>query len=86
MKKYKDSFETIMEKYGLLRTIVRERFPSKLRLSEDFIKVYREEFKRQTAPTITEDEQGNQTKGEGRNKQTVIREFQKAIKFLSKGL
>lgn len=86
MDKYNKEFETIMEKYGLLRTVVRERFPSKLKLSENFIRAFREEFKNQTAPVVTEDEDGNQIKTEGRNKHTVLREFQKALKFLTKGV
>ena len=86
MKNYNVSYETILEKYGLLKTVVRERFPSKLKLSPEFISAFQEEFKRQTAPTITEDESGNEIKTEGRNRHTVIREFQKAIKFLTKGI
>ena len=86
MKKYNTSYETILEKYGLLKTIVRERFPSKLKLSREFVTAFQEEFQRQTAPVVTEDENGNQTQAEGRNRHTVIREFQKAIKFLTKGI
>jgi len=47
---------------------------------------FQEEFQRQTAPVVTEDENGNQIQAEGRNRHTVIREFQKAIKFLTKGI
>jgi hypothetical protein len=86
MDKYNKEYETIMEKYGLLRTVVRERFPSKLKLSENFIRAFREEFKNQTASTLTEDEDGNQISNPGRNKHTVLREFQKALKFLTKGV
>lgn len=86
MNNYNESYETILEKYGLLKTVVRERFPSKLKLSPEFISAFQEEFTRQTAPTITEDENGNELKTEGRNRHTVIREFQKAIKFLTKGI
>lgn len=86
MKHYNKSYETILEKYGLLKTVVRERFPAKLKLSQEFISAFQEEFKRQTAPVVTEDEDGNQVTTEGRNRHTVIREFQKAIKFLTKGL
>lgn len=86
MKKYNESYETILEKYGLLKTVVRERFPSKLKLSPEFIQAFQEEFKKQTAPTITEDENGQEIRTEGRNRHTVIREFQKAIKFLTKGI
>lgn len=86
MDNYNKEFETIMEKYGLLRTVVRERFPSKLKLSENFIRAFREEYKNQTSAIFTEDEDGNQIKTEGRNKHTVLREFQKALKFLTKGV
>ena len=86
MKNYNESYETILEKYGLLKTVVRERFPSKLKLSQEFVNAFQEEFKRQTAPVVTEDEDGNELQSEGRNRHTVIREFQKAIKFLTKGM
>ena len=86
MDQYNKEFETIMEKYGLLRTVIRERFPSKLKLSQEFIQAFQEEFKRQTAPVVTEDEEGNELRTEGRNRHTVIREFQKAVKFLTKGI
>jgi len=86
MNHYNESYETILEKYGLLKTVVRERFPAKLKLSQEFISAFQEEFKRQTAPVVTEDDEGNEVRTEGRNRHTVIREFQKAIKFLTKGI
>lgn len=86
MNHYNESYETILEKYGLLKTVVRERFPTKLKLSQEFISAFQEEFKRQTAPVVTEDDEGNEVRTEGRNRHTVIREFQKAIKFLTKGI
>lgn len=86
MNNYNESYETILEKYGLLKTVVRERFPAKLKLSQEFISAFQEEFKRQTAPVVTEDGDGNEVRTEGRNRHTVIREFQKAIKFLTKGI
>jgi len=55
-------------------------------LSREFVTAFQEEFQRQTAPVVTEDENGNQIQAEGRNRHTVIREFQKAIKFLTKGI
>ena len=54
-------------------------------LSNDFIHAFHEEFKKQTASTIVENEDGTQTESAGRNRHTVLREFQKALKFLSKG-
>jgi hypothetical protein len=86
MKQYNQEFETIMEKYGLLKTVIRERFPSKLKLSQEFIQAFQEEFKRQTASTLEENEDGSNTTMPGRNRHTVIREFQKAVKFLTKGI
>jgi len=83
---YNTEYESLLEKYGILKTVVKERFPRKLSLSNEFVTAFREEFARQTAPTITEDESGNQIEGPGRNKNTVLREMQKSLKFLSKGL
>lgn len=86
MKDYNDTFETLIERYGVLRTVVKERFPRKLNLSNEFVAAFREEFKRQTANTITEDDDGNQIETPGRDKNTVLREMQKALKFLSKSV
>ncbi len=86
MNNYNTKFETILERYGILSTVVKERFPRKLNLSNEFVAAFREEFKRQTAPTITEDDDGNQIETPGRSKSTVLREMQKALKFLSKGV
>lgn len=86
MNQYNKEFEMVMEKYGLLRTVIRERFPSKLKLSPEFIQAFQEEFKRQTADTLEENEDGTSTTIPGRNRHTVIREFQKAVKFLTKGI
>mgnify|MGYP001236855937 CR=1 FL=1 len=86
MSSYNDEIDTLLERYGMLRTITKERFPRKLDLSNEFVVAFREEFKKHTAPTITEDEDGVQTESPGRNKNTVLREMQKALKFLSKGL
>tara|TARA_B100001093_G_scaffold512921_1_gene583749 strand:- start:803 stop:1063 length:261 start_codon:yes stop_codon:yes gene_type:complete len=83
---YNTKFETILERYGILSTVVKERFPRKLNLSNEFVAAFREEFKNQTASTITEDEDGNQIETPGRSKNTVLREMQKALKFLSKGV
>ena len=86
MNNYNTKFETILERYGILSTVVKERFPRKLNLSNEFVTAFREEFKKQTAPTITEDGDGNQIETPGRSKNTVLREMQKALKFLSKGI
>ena len=86
MSSYNNEVDTLLERYGMLRTITKERFPRKLDLSNDFVVAFREEFKRHIAPTITEDEDGVQTESPGRNKNTVLREMQKALKFLAKGV
>jgi hypothetical protein len=86
VNEYNDKFDTLLERYGTLRTVVKERFPRKLDLSLEFVSAFQEEFKRHTDPTITEDEEGNEVSQPGRNKSTVLREMQKALKFLSKGM
>ena len=84
MEQFNNEVDNITEGYGLMKTIIRERFPTKLKLSEKFIETFREEFKNQTAPIFTEDEEGNQIKTEGRSKKRVLREMQKALGFLAK--
>ena len=44
MKNFNESLDGIVESYGLHRTVTRERFPSKLQLSEEFIDAFKREF------------------------------------------
>lgn len=83
MKSFNDELDNISENYGLFKTVVRERYPSKLKLSEEFIESFKKEFTSQIEPLYTEDEDGNKTLSrEARDPSRVLKEFQKALKFL----
>lgn len=83
MKNFNDHLDNIVESYGLHKTVVRERFPSKLQLSEEFIDAFKKEFTSQTEPVYTENEDGTQElTRESRKPGIVLKEFQKALKFL----
>ena len=83
MKSFNDELDNISENYGLYKTIVRERFPSKLKLSEEFVESFKREFQSQVEPLYTEDDDGNQVLSrEAREPARVLKEFQKALKFL----
>ena len=83
MKSFNDELDNISENYGLYKTVVRERFPSKLKLSEEFVESFKREFQSQVEPLYTEDEDGNQgLSREAREPARVLKEFQKALKFL----
>lgn len=83
MKSFNDKVSSLSESYGLYKTVVRERFPSKLKLSEEFVEAFKKEFKAQVEPLYTEDNEGNQVLSrEAREPARVLKEFQKALKFL----
>jgi hypothetical protein len=83
MKKFNDSLESISENFGLYKTVVRERFPRKLELSEEFVESFKREFQSQVDPLYTEDDDGQQVLSrESRDPARVLKEFQKALKFL----
>jgi len=83
MKKFNDALENVNENFGLYKTVVRERFPSKLKLSEEFVESFKKEFQSQTDPLYTEDADGNQVLSrDAREPGRVLKEFQKALKFL----
>ena len=83
MKSFNDAVDQVNENYGLYRTVVRERFPTKLKLSEEFVESFKREFQSQVDPLYTEDEDGNQVLSrEAREPKRVLKEFQKALKFL----
>lgn len=81
MKQFNENFDQILEGYG--QRLVKVRYPSKLRLSEKFIRAFRDEYKKQTIPIVTEDEDGNQITSPARNKRQVLKEFQKALSFIT---
>ena len=83
MKKFNEQLDKVMEGYGMVRTVTRERFPSKLKLSEEFVAAFKKEFDSQTSPVYTEGENGEQEIArEARDPNRVLKEFQKALKFL----
>lgn len=83
MKSFNDELDNISENFGLYKTVVRERFPSKLKLSEEFVESFKREFQSQVDPLYTEDADGNQVLSrEARDPARVLKEFQKALKFL----
>lgn len=83
MKKFNDSVDSISESFGLYKTVVRERFPSKLKLSDEFVESFKREFKSQVDPLYTEGDDGKQVLSrEAREPARVLKEFQKALKFL----
>lgn len=83
MKSFNDELDSISENFGLYKTVVRERFPSKLKLSEEFVESFKREFQSQVDPLYTEDADGNQVLSrEARDPARVLKEFQKALKFL----
>lgn len=83
MKNFNERLDEISESYGLFKTVVRERFPSKLKLSDEFVESFKREFQSQIDPLYTEDEDGNQVLSrEARDPKRVLKEFQKALKFL----
>jgi len=80
MKKFNKEYEDLLEGFGYMTT--RSRYPSKLNLSEDFIRAAQKEFKAQTAPITTEDEDGNAVVNPGRNAKQVLKEMQKSLPFI----
>jgi hypothetical protein len=83
MKQFNERLDDITENYGLFKTVVRERYPSKLKLSEEFVESFKREFQSQVDPLYTEDEDGVQVLSrEARDPKRVLKEFQKALKFL----
>lgn len=83
MKNFNSELDSVMENFGLHKTVVRERFPRNLKLSEEFVESFKREFKAQTSPVFTENEDGvkEETRG-ARDPGKVLKEFQKALKFL----
>lgn len=83
MKSFNDKLDKLTESYGLHKTVVRERFPRNLQLSEEFVASFKKEFETQTNPVFTENEDGTTEQvREARNPAQVLKEFQKALKFL----
>ena len=82
MSQFNEEYSELLE--GYKPRMLSERFPRKLKLSEQFIRAFNEEFKRQAISIVTEeDEDGVPMKTEKkRNPRQVLKEFQKALPFL----
>jgi len=82
MNQFNEEYDDLLE--GYKPRTMSERFPRKLKLSENFVRAFNEEFKRQAVSVITEeDEDGVPIKTEKRrNPRQVLKEFQKALPFL----
>ena len=80
MKKFNKEYKDLLEGFGYM--VARSRYPSKLNLSEDFVRAAQKEFKAQTAPIATEDDDGNSVLDPGRNPKQVLKEMQKALPFI----
>lgn len=83
MKNFNNQLDSVMENFGLHKTVVRERFPRNLKLSEEFVESFKREFNAQTSPVFTENEDGvKEETRSARDPKKVLKEFQKALKFL----
>ena len=83
MKKFNEGLDSIIEGYGFHKTVTRERYPAKLKLSEEFINAFKEEFAKQTSPIYTEKDDGSQVLAQDASAaNTVLRLFQNALKFI----
>jgi len=83
MEQFNKQVQDLVEGYGMYKQTVRQRFPRNLKLSEEFISAFKEEFVKNASPLMEEDAEGNQveTRG-GRKPESVLKDFQKALQFL----
>jgi len=83
MEQFNKEVQDLVEGYGLYKQTIRQRFPKNLKLSEEFISAFREEFVKQTQPLMQEDSEGKQVEGRAARKpDSVLKDFQKALQFL----
>ena len=83
MEQFNNEVASLVEGYGMFKQTIRQRFPKHLKLSEEFISAFKEEFVRQVQPLMEEDADGNQIESRGpRKPEAVLKDFQKAVQFL----
>lgn len=83
MEHFNKQVDDLMEGYGMFKQTIRQRFPKNLKLSEEFIQAFKEEFVKQTSAVMEEDAEGNQIETRAARKpQKVLEDFQKALQFL----
>lgn len=83
MEQFNSEVDNLVEGYGMYKQTIRQRFPKNLKLSEEFIQAFKEEFVRQVQPLMEEDADGNQVEARGgRKPEAVLKDFQKAVQFL----
>jgi len=70
MSKFNDKFEELLESFNFIKTVKREFYPKNFKLSEDFIKSFRNEYTRLVK--------------EGNHPRKVLARINKALLFHSK--
>ena len=83
MEQFNKQVQDLVEGNGMHKQTIRQRFPRHLKLSDEFITAFKEEFVKQASPLMEEDAEGNQVEARSKRKpETVLKDFQKALQFL----
>jgi hypothetical protein len=84
VSKFNSEVDQLVEGYGMFKKTVRQRFPRNLKLSDEFITAFKEEFVKQTLPLMEEGEDGVEAveARAARKPESVLQDFQKALQFL----
>jgi hypothetical protein len=82
MTSFDKKYATILEGFG--GPLTSKLYAPRIQLSEEFIRAFKEEYKRLCRPTQILDENGSVLEEKPKNKRKVMEQIQKSLPFLAR--
>ena len=82
MSSFDKEYKTLLE--GLGGPLTTRMYAPRVKLSEEFIRALKEEYKRLCAPDQILDEENNVIGEKPKNKKTILNQMQKSLPFLAR--
>ena len=82
MASFDKEYENLLEGFG--GPLTTRLYAPRVKLSEEFIRAFKEEYKRLCAPDQILDEENNVVGEKPKNKKTILNQMQKALPFLAR--
>ena len=82
MASFDKEYENLLEGFG--GPLTTRLYAPRVKLSEEFIRAFKEEYKRLCAPDQILDEENNVIGEKPKNKKTILNQMQKSLPFLAR--
>jgi len=82
MTRFDSNYTELLESFG--GPLTTRVYAPRIKLSEEFVRAFREEFKRQCKPTQILDENDEVSEEKAKNPKRVLGQMQKALAFIAR--